>query len=117
MIRADLSTVDDMELVFPDRTLTVPYSIFMGAQPDMDDPVVAQQVADSVRDWLYTELDRTIKVNQLSSDDPDKTTDPAQQSLFWRGSGGQKVLVMRPYWIRVTWDGERFQYSFAEPIE
>lgn len=118
MIRADLSTVDNMELVFPEGTLTVPYSTFMGAIPDMTDPVVAQQVADSVRDWIYSEReirnwDRVIKVNQLPQDDPDRTTDPEQLGEFWRGSGGQKVLVARRYIVRVIWDGERFQYSFA----
>lgn len=113
MIRADLSTIDDMELVFRDRTLTVPYSTFMGAIPDMTDPVVAQQVADSVRDWIYSELDTTIRLNQLHQDDPDRNTDPATPNMFWRGSGGQAVLVARPYVIRVIWDGERFQYSFT----
>lgn len=115
MIRADRSTVNGMELVFPDRTLTVPYSTFMGAIPDMTDPVVAQQVADSVRDWIYGEIEITIKVNQLPQDDPDRAADPARDGLFWRGSGGQRVLVGRPYTVIVIWDGERFQYSFHLP--
>jgi len=117
MIRADLSTTADLELVFPGGTLAVPYSTFMGLSPDMTDPVVAQQVADAVRDWIYTERetrgwDGVIRVNQLPNDDPAKTTDPATEGMFWRGSGGQKVLVAREFIIDVKWDGERFQYGF-----
>ena len=52
MIRADLSTATDMELVFSGRTLRVPYSTFMGVQMDMTDPVVAHQVEDAVQDWI-----------------------------------------------------------------
>lgn len=112
MIREDLSTATDMELVFPRQTVTVPYSTFMGAQPDMDNPVVAQQVADSVRDWIYTQTDEVIRLNQLSQDDPDRQTDPAHSHAFWRGSGGQAEIVYRALIISVAWDGERFQYSF-----
>ena len=117
MIRADLSSDTDLKLVFPGGTLEAPYSTFMGLQPDMADPVVAQQVADSVRDWIYSEReardwDTTIKLKRLSNDDPAKTTDPAEEGSFWRGSGGQTVLVAREFIINVRWDGERFQYGF-----
>ena len=115
MIRADRSTTTTLELEFPSGTLTVPYSTFMGQQPDMSDPVVAQQVADAVRDWIYTQRDETIKVNRLPTDDPAKTTDPATEGSFWRGSGGQKVLVTRELIIFVAWDGERFQYGLRLP--
>ena len=115
MIREDRSTTTDMELVFSDRTLSVPYSTFMGAQPDMTDPVIAQQVADSVRDWIYSELDDEIRVNKLPNGEPAKTTDPKREGEFWRGTGGQKVLVMRQSIVSVTWNGERFQYGFRIP--
>lgn len=116
MIRADLSDNVSMKLVFPDRTLEVPYSTFMGMIPDMTDPVVAQGVADGVRDWIYTQIDEETKLNKLPQDDPDRQTDPGTRNEFWRGNGGQKVLVARPYKITVKWDGERFQYSVAGPV-
>lgn len=116
MIREDLSDNVSMKLVFKDQTLEVPYSTFMGAVPDMTDPVVAQGIADSVRDWIYTQIDTETKLNKLPQDDLDRSTDPGTPNEFWRGNGGKKVLVARPYTVTVKWDGERFQYSIAGPV-
>ncbi len=121
MIHADLSTTIGMKLVFPEGTLEVPYSTFMGAQPDMTNPAVAQTVADAVRDWIYMERedrgwDFVIRVNQLSANDPDKTTNPASEGLFWRGTGGLKELVGRTYIVKVIWSGVKFEYSFRTPM-
>jgi hypothetical protein len=113
MIREDRSTTLDMELDFGSGlVVTVPYSGFQGAQPG--DPG-NQLVLDAIRDFIYGEIEDTIRLNQLPQGDPDKTTDPATEAMFWRGSGGQAELVSRPLIVAVAWDGERYQYSFSVP--
>ncbi len=116
MIREDRSTTLDMELDFGSGfVITVPYSGFQGAQPG--DPG-GQLVLDGIRDHIYSkfeEEDPPIRVNQLPNDDPDKTTDPATEGMFWRGSGGQKVLVSWPLIVTVKWNGERYGYGFRVP--
>jgi hypothetical protein len=111
MIRRDLSTTTDMVLEFPSGTLTVPYSGFMGLQPDMSDPVQAAQVEAAIQAWIYSQLDERERRNRLPQDDPARDTDPAQEGYFWDGQD----IVTRPYIIGVRWDGERFQYSVRYP--
>ena len=112
MISADRSTKTDMELVFSGRTLRVPYSTFMGVQQDMTDPVVAQQVADALRDWIYTQTDERVRINKLPRGEPAQDIDPAEEGLFYDGN----EIVMRELIIDVKWDGERFQYGSRLPI-
>lgn len=112
MIRADRSNTTDLELEFPSGTISVPYSTIAGV---ITDPASPEMLA-AVRDWIYSQLDSEIRLNQLPQNDPDRSTDPATESMFWRGNGGQRALVSRPYIVSVTWDGERFQYSFRLPV-
>ncbi len=108
MIREDRSSTTDLELVFPDRIITVPYAGFQGLATEPDDPLVL----DAIRDWIHSQLDHRVKKNSLPQDDPDRATDPATESTFWEGGGGNPDIVYRPYIATVTWGGERYQYSF-----
>ncbi len=113
MIREDRSTTLDMELVFGSGlVVTVPYSGFLGVSPG--DPG-SQLVLDGIRDHIYSQIDERQKKNSLPLDDPDRAIDPAQEGYFWDGGGGNPDIVSRPLIVTVTWDGERYQYSFRRP--
>ena len=44
-----------------------------------------------------------IRVNQLPTDDPDRTADPGRESAFWEGTGGNKEVVYRSRIIEAIW--------------
>lgn len=70
-----------------------------------------QQKADAVALFVQENyLDVRQKLNTLPNDDPDRTTDPSRESLFWDGPGapGTTDLVSRSVEITIEWTGSEY---------
>jgi hypothetical protein len=67
-----------------------------------------EEIAAAFVPFLQDQLDVRQKLNTLPSDDPDRSTDPAQPFLFWDGPGqpGNTDLVSRSVIVEdVVWNG------------
>jgi hypothetical protein len=71
----------------------------------------SQQKADAVALFVQENyLDFRQRLNTIPTNDPDRTTDPAQPHLFWDGPGspGQTDLVSRAVEISIEWTGSDY---------
>ncbi len=74
-------------------------------------PGTKDEKASAFIPFLQDKLDFKQKLNTLSIDDPDRTTDPALPNLFWEGPGqpGNTDLVGRSDVVEnVIWDGSQY---------
>lgn len=77
---------------------------------NIDPAAVTQQQIDDAIAWLQDQLDKSIRLVHLPSEDPDRATDPARPDLFWSADG--KYLVART--VRVVdiyHDGTQWQLA------
>lgn len=75
-----------------------------------DDQAKADAVALFVQENY---LDVRQRLNTLPNDDPDRTTDPGREDLFWDGPGapGTTDLVSRSVEITIEWTGSDYVTS------
>ena len=70
------------------------------------------RVALALKELLQEDLTFRQRTRDLPDDDPDKTTDPGRENLFWEGNGAKKELVSRSTIIqRFEWDGQGWAHE------
>lgn len=66
------------------------------------------EIAAEATQRLQNSIDNCVNRNTLPSDDPDRDTDPAQGSLFWRDN----QICSRPVVVIITWTGVSYTLTW-----
>lgn len=73
---------------------------------------MSQAKASKIKTALQDLIDLRIPIASLPDDDPDKTTDPANDAMFWDGTDlvSRNCIV-----VSITWDGSNIISTLRVP--